>query len=326
MPGVSLEGLAQAGAAELAELRQELGAFRGAVEGQLEQALQRVQPLARALQALEEEHLELRAELARLGRRLDLLVLQLGPQEPPVEDLSTLLLEAQDPCAHFEGTEEPSGPVAHPPAFSSTRQQSVLHLSRSNSGVSAGSPAPRQHPAGGVGGWHWPMGLLAAPRVSGAKAKPVAQGGTMAAVHGQCSVTGICHHLGLLLRGAGRGQMAPACSTLPACQRGGQAAGSCPAPTRAQQWCRWWYRRTWPASPPAGSFAVGRAPGRGIGTQDGARCTVGLFQPRTSAQHLPAAASLPYSGPGPLPAAHCWGVVLKRTWRPSFAPAGAELA
>ncbi|KAM6112038.1 smoothelin [Pterocles gutturalis] len=41
----------------------------------------------------------------------------------------------KDPCAHFEGTEEPGGPVAHPPAFSSTRQQSVLYLSRSNSGM-----------------------------------------------------------------------------------------------------------------------------------------------------------------------------------------------
>nr|XP_021138858.1 smoothelin [Columba livia] len=134
MPGVSLEGLAQAGAAELMELRRELGAFRGVVEAQLEQALQQVQPLARALRALEEEHLELRAELARLGRRLDLLALWLGP-EPPGEDISTLFLEAQDPCAHFEGTEEPSSPVAHPPAFSSMRQQSTLHLSRSNSGM-----------------------------------------------------------------------------------------------------------------------------------------------------------------------------------------------
>lgn len=222
MPEVSLEGLAQAGAAELAELRRELGAFRGAVEGQLEQALQRVQPLARALQALEEEHLELRAELARLGRRLDLLVLQLGPQEPPVEDLSTLLLEAQDPCAHFEGTEEPSGPVAHPPAFSSTRQQSVLHLSRSNSGVSAGSPAPRQHPAGGGG------------RVALARGAPGSPKGVWS--QGKAHGTRICHHLGLLRWGAGRGQMAPACSTLPACQQDGQAAGSCPAPTRAQQW------------------------------------------------------------------------------------------
>ncbi|KAM6119989.1 LOW QUALITY PROTEIN: smoothelin [Phoenicopterus ruber ruber] len=41
----------------------------------------------------------------------------------------------KDPCAHFEGTEELSGPVAHPPAFSSMRQQSGLHLSRSNSGM-----------------------------------------------------------------------------------------------------------------------------------------------------------------------------------------------
>ncbi|XP_019329247.1 PREDICTED: smoothelin [Aptenodytes forsteri] len=125
----------KSGAAELAELRRELGAFRETMEGQLEQALQGVQPLARALRALEEEHLELRAELARLGRRLDLLALQLGTQEPPGEDLSTLFLEAQEPCAHFEGTEEPGGPVAHPPAFSSTRQQSALHLSRSNSGM-----------------------------------------------------------------------------------------------------------------------------------------------------------------------------------------------
>lgn len=144
MLGVSLEGLAQAGAAELAELRQELGAFRGVVEGQLEQALQRVQPMVLALRSLEEEHWELRAELARLGRRLDLLVLWMGLQDSPGEDLSTLFLEAQDPCAHFEGTEELSGPVAHPPTFSSTRQQSALHLSRSNSGVSAGSPAPWQ--------------------------------------------------------------------------------------------------------------------------------------------------------------------------------------
>uniref|UniRef100_A0A493T3H7 Smoothelin n=2 Tax=Anas platyrhynchos TaxID=8839 RepID=A0A493T3H7_ANAPP len=39
----------------------------------------------------------------------------------------------KDPCAHFEGTEEPGSPVAHPPTFSSTRQQSTVHLSRSNS-------------------------------------------------------------------------------------------------------------------------------------------------------------------------------------------------
>ncbi|XP_042742981.1 smoothelin isoform X3 [Lagopus leucura] len=39
----------------------------------------------------------------------------------------------KDPCAHFEGTEESGSPVAHPPTFSSTRQQSTLHLSRSDS-------------------------------------------------------------------------------------------------------------------------------------------------------------------------------------------------
>ncbi|XP_056359835.1 smoothelin isoform X2 [Oenanthe melanoleuca] len=56
----------------------------------------------------------------------------------------------KDPCAHFEGTEEPSGPVAHPPTFSSTRQQSALHLSRSNSSmepeVVEQHQAPRREP------------------------------------------------------------------------------------------------------------------------------------------------------------------------------------
>ncbi|XP_050836417.1 smoothelin [Serinus canaria] len=56
----------------------------------------------------------------------------------------------KDPCAHFEGTEEPSGPVAHPPTFSSTRQQSTLHLSRSNSSmepeVVEQQQAPRREP------------------------------------------------------------------------------------------------------------------------------------------------------------------------------------
>ncbi|XP_077044014.1 smoothelin isoform X2 [Agelaius phoeniceus] len=56
----------------------------------------------------------------------------------------------KDPCAHFEGTEEPSVPVAHPPTFSSTRQQSTLHLSRSNSSmepeVVEQQQAPRREP------------------------------------------------------------------------------------------------------------------------------------------------------------------------------------
>ncbi|XP_068013224.1 smoothelin isoform X2 [Melanerpes formicivorus] len=65
----------------------------------------------------------------------------------------------KDPCAHFKGTEEPGGPMAHPPAFSSTRQQSTLQLSRSDSTVSAGSPAPRQPPeAGGQEGGTAPQG------------------------------------------------------------------------------------------------------------------------------------------------------------------------
>uniref|UniRef100_A0A8D2NL96 Calponin-homology (CH) domain-containing protein n=1 Tax=Zosterops lateralis melanops TaxID=1220523 RepID=A0A8D2NL96_ZOSLA len=56
----------------------------------------------------------------------------------------------KDPCAHFEGTEEHSGPVAHPPTFSSTRQQSALHLSRSNSSMEPEvvdqHQAPRREP------------------------------------------------------------------------------------------------------------------------------------------------------------------------------------
>ncbi|XP_068033986.1 smoothelin isoform X5 [Anomalospiza imberbis] len=56
----------------------------------------------------------------------------------------------KDPCAHFEGTEEPSGPVAHPPTFSSTCQQSTVHLSGSNSSmepeVVEQQQAPRREP------------------------------------------------------------------------------------------------------------------------------------------------------------------------------------
>ncbi|XP_058707650.1 smoothelin isoform X2 [Poecile atricapillus] len=56
----------------------------------------------------------------------------------------------KDPCTHFVGTEEPSGPVAHPPTFSSTCQQSALHLSRSNSSmepeVVEQHQAPRREP------------------------------------------------------------------------------------------------------------------------------------------------------------------------------------
>lgn len=284
MPGLSLEGLVQAGAAELAELRRELGAFRGAVEGQLEQALRRVQPLARALRTLEEEHLELRAELACLGRRLDLLTLRLGPQEPPGEDLSTLFLEAQDPCAHFEGTEEPSGPVAHPPAFSSTRQQSTLHLSRSNSSVSAGSPAPRQCLVVGWGGREGgtsPQGSRWPPE--GAWSQGEAPG--MRWDHG-CSARAMQRHwdlppFGLAVVGGTNGACLLRIAGMP-------AAGSCPAPPpdAAVAGCRWWHGCTWLASPPPGGFAVGRLPGQGSRMPAGARCVAELLRPDAGASCL----------------------------------------
>lgn len=185
MPGNSLEDLAQAGAAELEELRRELQAFGRAVEGQLEQAVRQVQPLARALRDLEEEHLVLRAEQARLGRRLDLLALWLAPPEPAEKDLSTLFLEAQDPCAHFEGTEEAGSPVAHPPTFSSTRQQSTLHLSRSDSFVSAG----RAEPGWAAPSWAAPTG---GARCRGPRRNPRLGVGWACGVAGSAAITACC--------------------------------------------------------------------------------------------------------------------------------------
>lgn len=61
---------------------------------------------------------------------------------------------------------------------------------------------------------------------------------------------------------------------------------------------------------------------RDSGMRDGARCAVGLLRPCTGTL---SAASLPYSGPGLLPAIHCWGVVLKGTWHHGFTVAGTEL-
>lgn len=132
MPGVSLDNAKVAG---LKEIQLDLQEFQLAVEKRLEEALQQVQPLARALNDLKEEHLVLQAEQARLSQQLEKLTMWLGVQELEEKDLSTLFLESQDPCADFTGTEEPSCPVAHPPTFSSTRRPSV-HLSRSNSFVS----------------------------------------------------------------------------------------------------------------------------------------------------------------------------------------------
>ena len=329
MPGISLEGLAQAGAAELEELRRELQAFGRAVEGQLEQAVRQVQPLARALRDLEEEHLVLRAELARLGRRLDLLALWLAPPEPVEKDLSTLFLEAQDPCAHFEGTEESGSPVAHPPTFSSTRQQSTLHLSRSDSFVSAGRAEP---------GWAAPS--WAAPAVgghgAGAEEKPSAGGGMGV----QCGWISCNHSLLLWEAGAGQGcePMAPACFALLACRPWGSCPGPCVGSPRgrhlALQWpwvlccssCPELYcgvLHCWHWAEPLGSQPVPimRALTPGSGVRWGQVCSGAAL-----ARHLPPAASRPYSGPGDLPTAHCLGVVLKGTWCPGRAPAGAELA
>uniref|UniRef100_A0A8C0IS40 Calponin-homology (CH) domain-containing protein n=1 Tax=Chelonoidis abingdonii TaxID=106734 RepID=A0A8C0IS40_CHEAB len=137
MPGVHLPSLDNAREATVEEIQLDLQAFQLATERRLEEALQQLQPLASALNDLKEEHLVLRGEQARLGRQLEVLTLWLGARDLEEKDPSTLFLEAQDPCAHFAGTEEPSSPVAHPPTFSSTRRQSSVHLSRSNSFMEA---------------------------------------------------------------------------------------------------------------------------------------------------------------------------------------------
>lgn len=116
----------------LQEIRQELQTWRQAVEQRVEEALCLVRPLAAALQDLQEETAALWAEQAKLSQNVELLSLCLGEEKDP----STLLLESEDPCAHFAGTEEPGQPVAHPPTFSSTRRHSEVHLSRSGSFVS----------------------------------------------------------------------------------------------------------------------------------------------------------------------------------------------
>lgn len=146
----------------------------------------------------------------------------------------------------------------------------------------------------------------------------------MAAVHGQRGVAGICHHLGSLLRGAD-GACLLRIAGMPAGWAGCRQL-SCPRPHTAVARRRWWHGRMWPASPPAGGFAMGRVPGQGRGAQDAGWGQVCVRAAPAPHQHVLSAASVPYSGPGPLPAAHCWGVVLKGTWCPGFAPAGAELA
>ncbi|KAM7089838.1 smoothelin isoform 2-T2 [Ciconia maguari] len=91
----------------------------------------RVQPLAPRVVAAPSSQ---RAEVT-LGLRSTPIRITTVPSSGSSVCSSSSSNVTKDPCAHFEGTEEPSGPVAHPPAFSSTRQQSALHLSRSNSGM-----------------------------------------------------------------------------------------------------------------------------------------------------------------------------------------------
>ncbi|XP_064024877.1 smoothelin isoform X4 [Pogoniulus pusillus] len=116
----------------------------------------RVQPLTPRIVAAPGQ----RAELTLGLRNAPIRITTVPSGAPSVCSIGSISSNVtKDPCAHFEGTEEPSGPTAHPPAFSSTRQQSTLQLSRSNSGVSAGSPAPWQHPeAGGQEGGTAPQG------------------------------------------------------------------------------------------------------------------------------------------------------------------------
>lgn len=114
----------------LQELREELQAWRQVVDQRIEEALGLVRPLAAALNNLQEQNASLRAEQTRLNRRVAHLGFSME------KDPSTFLLESEDPCADFVGTEELGEPIAHPPTFSSTRRQSEVHLSRSGSRVS----------------------------------------------------------------------------------------------------------------------------------------------------------------------------------------------
>ncbi|XP_015273652.1 PREDICTED: smoothelin [Gekko japonicus] len=124
----------------LQKIRQELHTWRQAVEQRVEEALCLVRPLAAALSDLREETAALWAEQAKLSQNVELLGLCLGEEKDP----STLLLESEDPCAHFVGTEEPGQPVPHPPTFSSTRRHSEVHLSRSGSFMDAELPEQPQ--------------------------------------------------------------------------------------------------------------------------------------------------------------------------------------
>uniref|UniRef100_A0A8B9DQJ7 Smoothelin n=2 Tax=Anser cygnoides TaxID=8845 RepID=A0A8B9DQJ7_ANSCY len=92
----------------------------------------RVQPLTQSLtpRVVAAPGSQQRAELT-LGLRSTPIRITTIPSSSSICSISSNVVK--DPCAHFEGTEEPGSPVAHPPTFSSTRQQSSVHLSRSNS-------------------------------------------------------------------------------------------------------------------------------------------------------------------------------------------------
>ncbi|XP_039238421.1 smoothelin isoform X2 [Pipra filicauda] len=93
----------------------------------------RVQPLAPRITAAPSSQ---RAEVTLGLRSTPIRITTIPSSVSSICNISSVSSNVtKDPCAHFEGTEEPSGPVAHPPTFSSTRQQSALHLSRTNSSM-----------------------------------------------------------------------------------------------------------------------------------------------------------------------------------------------
>ncbi|KAL9834060.1 smoothelin isoform 2-T2 [Geothlypis trichas] len=108
----------------------------------------RVQPLAPRITATPGSQ---RAEVTLDLRNAPIRITTIPSSVSSICNISSVSSNVtKDPCAHFEGTEEPSVPVAHPPTFSSTRQQSTLHLSRSNSSmepeVVEQQQAPRREP------------------------------------------------------------------------------------------------------------------------------------------------------------------------------------
>ncbi|XP_064530567.1 smoothelin isoform X4 [Pseudopipra pipra] len=93
----------------------------------------RVQPLAPRITAAPSSQ---RAEVTLGLRSTPIRITTIPSSVSSICNISSVSSNVtKDPCTHFEGTEEPSGPVAHPPTFSSTRQQSALHLSRTNSSM-----------------------------------------------------------------------------------------------------------------------------------------------------------------------------------------------